>query len=43
MRIAILAKYGLAEASGDSLASDEEIEAEINRIRTSPEDESKCA
>jgi len=35
--------WRLAEASGDSLASNEEIESEINRIRSSPEDESKCA
>jgi antitoxin (DNA-binding transcriptional repressor) of toxin-antitoxin stability system len=32
-----------AEASGACLASDEEIEAEINRIRASVEDELECA
>jgi antitoxin (DNA-binding transcriptional repressor) of toxin-antitoxin stability system len=32
-----------AEASGASLASGEEIEAEINRIRASVEDELECA
>jgi len=34
--------WRLAEASGASKASDEEIEAEINRIRSSPEDELEC-
>jgi len=31
--------WRLAEASGANLATEEEIEAEINRIRNSPEDE----
>ena len=35
--------WRLAEESGAGLASDEDIEAEINRIRRSPEDESECA
>ena len=35
--------WRLAEASGASLASDEEIEAEISRIRATPEDEPECA
>jgi len=32
-----------AEESGSSPASEEEIEAEIDRIRSSPEDASECA
>jgi antitoxin (DNA-binding transcriptional repressor) of toxin-antitoxin stability system len=35
--------WRLAEASGASLATDEEIEAEISRIRATPEDEPECA
>ena len=35
--------WRLAERSGTNLASDEEIEAEINRIRKIPENESECA
>jgi antitoxin (DNA-binding transcriptional repressor) of toxin-antitoxin stability system len=35
--------WRLTEASGASLASDEDIEAEINRIRRFPDDESECA
>ncbi|MGA2809098.1 MAG: prevent-host-death protein [Terracidiphilus sp.] len=36
--------WRLAEASGSNLASEEEIEAEIDRIRKSPENkEEKCA
>jgi antitoxin (DNA-binding transcriptional repressor) of toxin-antitoxin stability system len=35
--------WRLAEESGASLASDEEIEVEINRIRRSPDDELECA
>jgi antitoxin (DNA-binding transcriptional repressor) of toxin-antitoxin stability system len=36
--------WRLAEASGSNLASEEEIEAEISRIRNSPEDqEERCA
>jgi hypothetical protein len=31
--------WRLAEASGTSLAGDEDIEAEINRIRKGPEDD----
>ncbi len=34
--------WRLAEASGANLASDEEIEAEINRIRRSSDDEAEC-
>jgi antitoxin (DNA-binding transcriptional repressor) of toxin-antitoxin stability system len=34
--------WRLAEASGAGMASDEEIEAEIDRIRSSPEDEPEC-
>ncbi|MDR3773762.1 MAG: prevent-host-death protein [Terracidiphilus sp.] len=34
--------WRLAEASGASLASEEEMEAEIDRIRRSPEDEPEC-
>ncbi|MGD0735903.1 MAG: prevent-host-death protein [Terracidiphilus sp.] len=32
-----------AEANGSSLASEEDIEAEIDRIRKVPEDEQECA
>jgi hypothetical protein len=35
--------WRLAEESGASLASDEEIEAEIDRIRRFREDELECA
>jgi antitoxin (DNA-binding transcriptional repressor) of toxin-antitoxin stability system len=35
--------WRLAEESGASLASGEDIEAEISRIRSSPGDESDCA
>lgn len=35
--------WRLAEASGANQASAEDIEAEINRIRTIPENESECA
>ncbi len=35
--------WRLAEASGASLSSVEEIEAEIDRIRRSPEDQPECA
>ena len=35
--------WRLAEASGSSLATDEEIDAEISRIRATPEDEPECA
>jgi antitoxin (DNA-binding transcriptional repressor) of toxin-antitoxin stability system len=35
--------WRLAEASGANLISDEEIDAEISRIRSSPEDEPECA
>ena len=35
--------WRLAENSGASIASDEEIEAEISRIRRSPVDEQECA
>ena len=35
--------WRLAEASGASLSCDDEIEAEINRIRKSPEDQPECA
>jgi antitoxin (DNA-binding transcriptional repressor) of toxin-antitoxin stability system len=35
--------WRLAEASGANLASDEEIETEISRIRRSSDDESECA
>jgi len=36
--------WRLAEASGSNLASEEEIEAEIDRIRRSPEnEEERCA
>lgn len=34
--------WRLAEASGASSASEEEIDAEIDRIRRSPEDEPEC-
>jgi antitoxin (DNA-binding transcriptional repressor) of toxin-antitoxin stability system len=36
-------EWRLAESSGTSTATEEEIEAEIDRIRSSPEDEAKCA
>lgn len=35
--------WRLAEASGASLASDADIEAEIDRIRRPPEDKPECA
>ena len=35
--------WRLAEESGASKANDEEIEAEISRIRATPEDEPECA
>jgi hypothetical protein len=35
--------WRLAEESGASKANDEEIEAEINRIRRLPEDQLECA
>lgn len=34
--------WRLAEASGANLISDEEIDAEISRIRRSPKDEPEC-